>query len=217
MLPPVPANPRATAIGTIPDHDARPRGGTPAMATASTELRSPMLAQLIGELDRIEPRARVVVSGLSESKFTEVPPDGGWSVAQVFEHLCVANHSYLDGPLPAAIAKAKARGRTDKPWKPSFTGGWLTRMLVEGTKPVTTPRLYRVGSPRSNVVDEFLRTVARGRELMLDVDGYDLGVGLASPVTPLIRPNVGDALRILVVHAHRHLGQAERTRRAVGT
>jgi len=188
------------------------------MATVAAELRSPMLAQLLVELDRVEPRTRVAVSGLPESKFREMPPDGGWSVAQVFEHLCVANLSYLEGPLPAAIAKAKARGRTERPWKPGFTGGWLTRMLVEGTKPTMTPRLYRVGPvPRANVVDEFLRTMASTRAMMLDADGFDLRVGLASPVTPLIRPNLGDAFRIIVVHAHRHLGQVERTRRAVGT
>ena len=49
-------------------------------------LRSPMLAQLMPELDRIEPRTRVAVSGLPESGFLEQPPEGGWSIAQVFEH-----------------------------------------------------------------------------------------------------------------------------------
>ena len=187
------------------------------MPTAGPQMRSAMLSQLIVELDRVEPRARAVATGLPESKFTEVPPDGGWSVAQVFEHLCISTLSYVDGPLPAAIEKAKARGRNEKPWKPGFTGGWLTRMLVEGTKPIPTPRIFRVGPVvRPNVVDEFLRAMARTRALMLEADGLDLSVGFASPATPLIRPNLGDAFRILVVHAHRHLGQAERTRRAVG-
>jgi hypothetical protein len=175
-----------------------------------------MLAQLQVELDRIEPRTRVAVTGLPESKFHEAPPDGGWSVAQVFEHLCVANRSYLDGPLPRAVEKAVEQGPSTRPWRPSWMGGWLTRSLVEGAKPMGTPRLYRVGKPRANVVDEFLRTIAEVRRLMLRVDGHDLRVGMASPVTPIIRMNVGDAFRILVVHSHRHLAQAERTRRAVG-
>jgi hypothetical protein len=79
------------------------------------------------------------------------------------------------------------------------------------------PRPYRVGpQARANVVDEFLGTVRRIGELMRRADGHDLRVGLASPVSPLLRMNVGDAFRILVVHAHRHLAQVERTRRAVG-
>ena len=187
------------------------------MTEAASRLRSPMLAQLIGELDRIEPRTRVAVTGLPESKFREVPPDGGWSVAQIFEHLCVANRSYLDGPLPEAVAKAAARGAEVRAWKPSFVGGWLTRALVEGAKPMPAPKLYRVHQhPRPNVVDEFLRSVTEARQLLLEADGHDLSTGLTSPVSPLFRMNVGDAFRILVVHSHRHLAQAERTRRAVG-
>jgi hypothetical protein len=176
-----------------------------------------MLAQLLGELDRVEPRTRVAVTGLPESKFREVPPDGGWSVAQVFEHLCVANRAYLDGPLPNAVAKAVAEGPRSGEWRPSFMGGWLTRMLIEGTNPVRTPGKLRVGlEPRPNVVDEFLRSIAETRKLMLEADGHDLRTSMRSPIVPLLRMNVGDAFRIVVVHAHRHLAQAERTRRAVG-
>jgi hypothetical protein len=65
-------------------------------------------------------------------------------------------------------------------------------------------------------VDAFLAGVGRLRGLMREVDGHDLRVGLSSPVSPLFRMNLGDAFRILVVHSHRHLAQAERTRRAVG-
>ena len=184
---------------------------------ATPPWKSPMLGQLVSELDRIEPRTRVAVTGLPEAKFREVPPDGGWSVAQVFEHLCRANLCYLEGPLPAAVAKAVARGATEREWKPSFVGGWLTQSLVEGTKALPAPRLFRVGPEvRAGVVDEFLASIRRTRELMRQADGHDLRVMFASPVSPLFRINVGDAFRVLVVHSHRHLAQAERTRRSVG-
>ena len=197
--------------GSLPG--AQPGGA----ARPVSALRSPMLAQLMPELERIEPRTRVAVAGLPESKFRELPPDGGWSIAQVFEHLCRANLDYLDGPLPGAIEKARARGRSGKAWRPSLTGGWLAGALVEGTKPMPTVKPWRVsGETRANVVDAFLATVERVRAAMLEADGHDLGVGFASPVSPLIRLNLGDAFRVLVVHCHRHLGQVERTRRAVG-
>jgi hypothetical protein len=176
-----------------------------------------MLAQLLGELDRIEPRTRVAVTGLPESRFREVPPDGGWSVAQVFEHLCVCDRIYLDGPMPEAVAKALERGPSTREWRPSFLGGWLTRLLVEGAKPMPAPRVLRVGpEARPNVVDEYLRGVTETRKLLLQVDGHDLQTRMRSPIAPIVRMNLGDAFRILVVHAHRHLAQAERTRRAVG-
>lgn len=179
--------------------------------------RDPMLAALLTELDRIEPRTRAAVAGLPESKFREVPSDGGWSIAQVFEHLCVANAAYLDGALPVALAKARERGPAHKPWKASFVGGWLTRSVAEGANAMPAPAPWRVGpSAREHVVDEFLAGVARLRVLLLEATDADLGVGLASPASGLIRMNLGDALRIMVVHCHRHLAQAERTRRAVG-
>src|SRR6185436_11209881 len=125
-------------------------GAEPAGAASPVSaLRSPMLAQLMPDMDRIEPRTRVAVSGLPESKLRELPPDGGWNIAQVFEHLCRANLDYLDGPLPGAIAKARARGRSEKPWRPSLTGGWLAGALIEGTKPLPTVKPWRVsGEPR---------------------------------------------------------------------
>jgi len=190
----------------------------PAPQSAGTHtLRSPMLVELMPELDRIEPRTHAAVAGLPESKFLELPPDGGWSIAQTFEHLCRSNLSYLDGPIPSAIEKARALGPSDKVWRPSFAGRWLANANAEGGKPLPTVKSWSVaGEPRANVVDAFLATVERLREALLASDGHDLGVGFSSPVAPLIRLNLGDALRVLVVHCHRHLAQVERTRRAVG-
>jgi len=184
---------------------------------SAADLRSPMLSQLLPELDRIEPRTRAAVAGLPAAKFLEVPPGGGWSVAQVFEHLCLSNLKYVEGPLPAAIARSRARGPSEKPWRQSLTGGLLTRMLVEGTRPLPTTGALRAGLPRPNVVDVFLGSVTRLRALMFEADGHDLRVGFSSPVAAIVRLNIGDAFRMLVFHSHRHLGQAERTRRAVGT
>jgi uncharacterized damage-inducible protein DinB len=104
-----------------------------------------MLAQLVPELDRIEPRTRVAVTGLPESKFHELPPEGGWSIAQVFEHLCLTNLAYLDGPLPGAIEKARARGPSEKPWRSSLAGGWLAGALARARS--RCPRSSHGASP----------------------------------------------------------------------
>jgi hypothetical protein len=40
-------------------------------------------------------------------------------------------------------------------------------------------------------------------------------VRMRSPVAPLLRMNLGDALTVLVVHAERHAGQIERVKAAV--
>jgi hypothetical protein len=189
----------------------------PPMSTDLAPLRTPLLAELDAELVRLEARTRVAVTGLPDSRFRENPSDGGWSIAQVFEHLCRANLAYLDGPLATARDRARARGPVDRAWRPSWLGGLFVKRITEGTPPMSAPRAFRDGLvPRERVVDEFLGTVQRLRGLMRDVDGFDLGGSVASPVAPWLRINLGDALRLAVAHSHRHLAQVERTRRAVG-
>ena len=176
------------------------------------------LDRLLPELDRIEPRARAAVAALPDTKFHQAPVEGGWSVAEIFEHLCIATDSYVGGPIPAAIEKARADAKgPGRPWRPSFMGGMLTRALEEtSVRKLPTPKVLRVGAVRANVVEHFLAGIRRLREQLVAADGLDLGTGLASPVSALIRVNLGDAFAINVAHAHRHLGQVERTRRALG-
>jgi hypothetical protein len=50
---------------------------------------------------------------------------------------------------------------------------------------------------------------------MHEADGLDLRVMLTSPVMPLLRMNLGEAFEVAVVHAERHLGQIERTLKAL--
>lgn len=179
--------------------------------------RDPMVAHLLAELDRLPVRTGVVVAGMPESKFREIPPDGGWSVAQVFEHLCLVNERYLSGPLPEAATRARAAGTPRRPWRASLFGGWLTKAMREGGRAVSAPRSMQAGPVvRERVVEDFLASVTRLRALIVECEGSDLRTSLPSPILPIVRMNLGDGFLLMVTHAHRHLGQAERTRRAVG-
>jgi hypothetical protein len=154
-------------------------------------------------------------SSLDDAALHLQPPAGGWTIAQIFEHMRIADSSYVDGCLPKAIAKAQ--GKAKKPWKPSLFGGWLRRALANFQKPLPAPKIYRVaGVPRGDVVEAWLAGVRKLRALIESADRLDLNTRLSSPVSKLIRISLGDALAIPVVHSHRHLGQVERTRKALG-
>ena len=188
------------------------------MSSAPNVPSHPLLARVLPDLDRIEPRARAAVAGISDAHFRARPPEGGWSMAEIFEHLCVSDGGYVDGRIPTALAKARSRGHQSRPHRPSFFGGMLARMLDEAnTKKLPAPRIYRqFTAVRPDVVEQYLAATRRLREQLLAADGLDLGTGLSSLISPLVRLNLGDVFVILVTHAHRHLGQVERTRRAVG-
>lgn len=139
------------------------------------------------------------------------PPDGGWSIAQVFEHLMISDVSYLDR-MREMVDHGK---RGDTPWKPTFGGGLLIRAVSPAQKRKSqAPRIYRPpAEPRANVVEAYLALRTNFLELIERADGVDLRRNrMVSPVTPLIRPNLGDAIMVLTVHTQRHLQQIERIR-----
>jgi hypothetical protein len=137
------------------------------------------------------------------------PPDGGWSVAQVFEHLCVATDDYLTvlRPLVAGLS-SNDQPRADLTWRPSFAGGLLTKSMVSPRK-LPAPKAWKPGpAPRPNVMSEFaVRQQELGRLIAESANSEWNRVRLASPVSFLVRMNIGDAFTILVRHAERHFGQ----------
>ena len=141
------------------------------------------------------------------------PPDGGWSIAQVVEHLIITDESYLE-LLERVLARKPERAWRGE-WKPSLIGGLLTRsQMPDSKKKVTTPAIWRPGpEPRANVVEEYIKVRERLLEMVARADGFDLRrTKLSSPAAKLIRMNLGDAFMTLVVHTQRHLRQIERIR-----
>lgn len=175
--------------------------------------------QAISRLHAIAPRTRAALVNLSAAQFTARPPDGGWSIAQVFEHLCITNSIYLGRMLPEGIERAKRSKHGPRAWRPSLVGGLLLAVVRESNAlRLPAPGPFRVGSAvRPDVVEEFLEGVPRLEGFIHDLEGHDLLTGITMAISPLVRVNVGDACVILVEHAHRHLAQVERTRRAISS
>lgn len=156
---------------------------------------------------------RAIESHLAYLQIGWRPPTGGWSIAQVFEHLIISDASYL--PAMARLVGSGSRGAT--PWRPTLAGRLLIRSLSPASgKKLPAPRIYKpAAEPRANVVAEYLaireqtlRLIERAR-----VEGVDLRRNrMSSPVLSLIRMNLGDAFMVLVVHTQRHLQQIDRVR-----
>jgi hypothetical protein len=180
-----------------------------AAATPQSVHRDALLAANRAVIDRI----RNSVSGVTADALARRPPDGGWSIAEVLEHLIISADSYLD-PVGRLIQdKAGAAAGANAMWKPSFMGGLLTQSLRNPRK-LPTARAYKPGpSPRARVLEEFIQRQEAVGRLVAQAGGMDWQhISMRSPVMPLLRMNLGDALTILVVHAERHAGQIERVK-----
>lgn len=139
------------------------------------------------------------------------PPTGGWSVAEVLEHLIVSADSYLHDIRPLVEQARPSVASGDPMWKPTLAGGLLVWSLKSPRK-LPAPRSYKPGpSPRPRVLEEFLQRQEHVGRLITESAGLDWRrVKMRSPVAPILRMNLGDALTILVTHAERHAGQIER-------
>jgi hypothetical protein len=170
-------------------------------------------AALIATTRALDARILTIQETTDPTALSWQPPSGGWTAGVVFEHLCIGHDSYLtvlgrlvaNAPRNATVSHATSR------WKPSFAGNLLVRSL-ESPKKRRAPKIYRPPpQPRPNVMQEFLD---RQRKLV-DLIERSMAlewqrVRMASPVSWLIRMNIGDGFTVLVVHAERHLRQIDR-------
>jgi hypothetical protein len=167
---------------------------------------------LIRDMHALDARAAEIERTVDQAAFDWIPPEGGWSVGQVFEHLCVANDDYLR-TLRSIIGEASSPRASPAPgmtWRSSFAGGILARSMQSPRK-LRAPKSWTPASvPREQVIDEFL---ARQREIVQLIERSSARewnrMRLASPVSSFIRMNVGDAFTILVRHAERHVRQID--------
>lgn len=171
-------------------------------------------SRLLRDAAAVDERLGALDGSLDAPRLAAREPRGGWTVGQVLEHLCIAHDSYLVRIRPLVARGEAPRAARDARWRPTFMGGLLIRSLDPrtGHRRLPAPRSYRPpAEPRPAVLPELLRR--QGELRMLIAAGARLewqSVRLRSPISPLIRLNLGDAYTILVVHAQRHLAQVER-------
>ena len=158
-------------------------------------------------------RIREAVSAVAPDTLVRPPATGGWSIAEVLEHLIVSADSYLEMLRPVVGRKDGARVDGTAAWKPTIMGGLLAGSLRNPRK-LPAPTMYRPGpNPRPRVLEEFLRRQEEVGRLITDAGDMDWRrVRLRSPVIRWLRMNLGDALTVLVVHAERHAAQIERVK-----
>ncbi|MBI5168615.1 MAG: DinB family protein [Candidatus Eisenbacteria bacterium] len=171
--------------------------------------------EYLARAEALEPRALAVTRDLAPAQLAQSPAEGGWSIAEVLEHLCLTAESY-EPVLDRAFATARARGGTPRPFKGTLFGTLLRKALLEGNRnAMPAPRPWRPLTPRERVLETFLLQTRGVMARLREADGLDVRVMLASPLAWFIRMNLAEALAIHVVHAERHLAQMERVRASI--
>jgi DinB superfamily len=179
------------------------------MTTAT--LNNPLLVQYLQRIEDINRHARNVLENTTDLQLRWVPPEGGWSIGLVFEHLIKGGGLYND-LLDKVISDARRHGVTggSKRWKPTMVGKFLAKAMRSPRK-IPTFQVFEPGRQVSEqVLERFLAVQDGLMERITEADGLDLSrVRMRSPLSALIRFNLGDCFLILIDHAIRHLRQVE--------
>src|SRR5689334_14825206 len=166
--------------------------------------------------EEIASRDRIVtlVRPIDTARLNEHPEPKGWSVAQVLEHLVLADQLYKKPVAELMARKSPDAGAPGREWKSSFIGGMIASTLERPKSIKRGPPAFRPGpTPRNGIVEAFHTNEVRFLEVMEDASSHDWrALRLRSPALPAIFPsmNLGDAFRIHVVHLTRHSRQIER-------
>ncbi|MDQ2667221.1 MAG: DinB family protein [Gemmatimonadota bacterium] len=170
-------------------------------------------AQLRAEVLQARDRITAIVRPLNAAQLNEHPEPKGWSIAEVIEHLLVADER-SSAPAKEVIHTARPdAGAPAREWKPSFLGGLIASSL-EKKRPLKAPRVFLPGpTARGGAVEAlFARetefVAAMDSAASLDWRALRVRSGALPPWAP--KMNLGDGFRIHAVHLKRHALQIER-------
>jgi hypothetical protein len=163
---------------------------------------------------RLRDRALASLGRLTEEQLNWRTAPGSWSPGECVLHVNVSNRLFLDA-IEKRMQTARERGLLREG---PFRYGWLDRWFVRELEPAArrrtkAPRIFRPEPRRAGASDvaELGRLLERAIAAMRAAKGIDLArVRVRSPVSPLIRWQLGTAFHIVVAHTDRHLQQAER-------
>jgi DinB superfamily len=168
---------------------------------------------------RIEQRNRAVierarrVQSADPERLRRRPAAEAWSPAEIFEHMTLADDSYLACMRPL-IDDARRDGAGDDDhrhrWRPTLMGRLLVWALGAPMKVRTVSMLEPKKGGQGDVIGGWIeRRDEIGRLLVSARPLHWRRRRFTSPIAAVIRPNLGDAFLILVTHAERHLDQID--------
>lgn len=164
-------------------------------------------------LDEVTDEVRDLVEPLSPEQRVWRPEARVWGVADCFAHLVETDRLYRPGIIQA-IERAEAAGSEPGPdWSPTWTGrmmGYFAGRTVRIRVPAP-PAFRPPAEPDPGAPEQLLAEQDRLRELIDRAAALDIArVKVASPVSSLLRFNLGEMLYMAVEHHRRHLEQAHR-------
>lgn len=175
------------------------------------------LKDVIKDLKEIEETTINEFQDLSDEELVWEPAPGKWSIAECLKHIVIANSTYIKD-IEKRLLKAEVK-TIEYPISFSITG----RLFLYAVDPkykwkVPAPKLFK--PVKENKVENGTETVKEFLKLQEEIIGVSLKacaydhqhVNTYSPLSKLLKFNVGEQLYIMMRHTKRHINQAKRVK-----
>ncbi len=170
------------------------------------------VSQVSAEINRLISDAEQKFSRLNAIQLNWKKNPSSWSIAQCFEHVLITNQKYLD--TFELLLKGKFKStfwQTLSPFTNSIGKNMIKTLGVNVTKKFQAPKLFLPSKKmiRPEIVREFINQQLNFARLVeaLSVEKFNKTV-ISSPVAGLITLRLKDVIRLMIIHAERHLAQA---------
>jgi hypothetical protein len=172
-----------------------------------------LLTEFLGEAPLLIDIANKQFSGLSETQINWKPSEEKWSIGECIDHLTVTHKSYN-----SKIKQLKPLNKDSTKGSVQFKHTFSGRIILKYVDPNSTTRTktFKVFEPstrniKTNIIKSFCEEVEALISFAEQLQGIDLTkLKISSPVSKLLRMNIGDVLLINLYHDKRHLNQAEK-------
>jgi len=178
-------------------------------------MKSPdkLLHKFLSEAPLLIDTANKQFSSLSENQFNWKPSEEKWSIGECIDHLIVT-HKLYNSKFKELQPLFEDSDEGSFKFKHTFSGRMLLKYVDPNSpKKVKTFKVFKPSMRQinTNIIRSFCEEVETMISFAEKLHGADLTkLKIISPVTRLLRMNIGDALLINLYHDKRHLNQAEK-------
>lgn len=174
------------------------------------------IERLLYQVKVIRQEAEGLYWGLTEAQWHWAPGEGGWSIAQCFDHLNITNRLFI-AAFETSIRQARAEKLlSDGPFAYGFFSRWMYRVMQPPVKRrFKAPKKFEPAGRRKpeEILAEWEATHERLSELIREANGLNLvKAKVTSPASNFIRYPLGMGFWIQTAHDRRHLWQARQVR-----
>lgn len=179
--------------------------------------KNKILDDIVKEFHEIKIRLITMKEKYQNEDFGKQPSEKAWSAGDCIEHLTKANREYIIN-TKKVMANSGESDENNSNYKPRFIAGKFIDMMQPQSKlKLKAPQIFKkfYNGDLEDTITRYTETLDEFIELAEKSKKYDLRIKVASPVTSLVKFQLGEMYMLMIVHQKRHLTQAEKALKAI--